>query len=187
MPLPLLLSLVAAAAAEDASTTEKKPDAPEFHVEATSQIMPSTVALDLRARADGKHDGYVSAVMRVDPTGMWIGRAGVGVDVFGGGDGFDLKLGLFLGGTGDIRAHAMYGRPTAGAEALLGVKIGRVYGWYRHTDGFAGPLEDRLTEDELRLGFRLTDTVRVHGQYLIYNPGDAVLRGGAGAGVEVVF
>jgi hypothetical protein len=164
--------------------------APEYHVEATSQIMPDTVALDVRGRMDGEHDGYVTAVARVDPTGCWIGRAGVGFDVFGGKDGVDLKLGLFLGGTGDVSDPArptLYGRPTAGAEVLFGLKIGRVYGWYRHTDGFAGPLEDRLTEDELRLGFRVTDNVRVHGQYLIYNPGDQVVRGGAGLGAEVVF
>lgn len=160
---------------------------PEFHIEATSQIMPETVALDLRGRMDGEKDGYVTTVARIDPTGTWIGRAGVGFDVFGGRDGVDLKLGLFLGGTGDLSNAAMYGRPTAGAEVLFGVGIGRVYGWYRHTDGFAGPLEDRLTEDELRIGFRIVDQVRVHGQYLIYNPGDKVLRGGAGLGCEVIF
>ncbi|MFZ5476502.1 MAG: hypothetical protein ACOZNI_06955 [Myxococcota bacterium] len=162
-------------------------DDTEFHVEATSQIMPDTVALDLRGRVDGEHDGYLSANARIDPTGTWVGRAGVGVDVFGGAEGVDLKLGLFLGGTGDLVESSMLGRPAAGAEILFGLKIGRVYGWYRHVDGFAGPLEDRLTEDELRLGFRLTDHVRVHGQYLLYNPGDERLRGGAGVGAEVVF
>jgi len=160
---------------------------PEYHFEATSQIMPETVALDVRARMDGEHDGYVTTVARIDPTGTWIGRAGVGIDVFGGKDGVDLKLGLFLGGAGDLTQSSMIGRPTAGAEIQFGLNIGRVYGWYRHTDGFAGPLEDRLTEDELRVGFRISDTVRVHGQYLIYNPGDAIIRGGAGAGLEVVF
>ena len=160
---------------------------PEHHVEASSQIMPSTVALDVRGRMDGAHDGYLGVVTRIDPTGTWIGRAGVGLDVFGGRDGVDLKLGLFLGGTGNLAEPSMLGRPTAGAEVLFGLNIGRVYGHYRHTDGFAGPLEDRLTEDELRLGFRITDTVRVHGQYLVYNPGDQVPRGGAGIGAEVVF
>ncbi|MDP2315982.1 MAG: hypothetical protein Q8P41_24005 [Pseudomonadota bacterium] len=176
MLLAAALALVNSAAAE-----------PEFHVEATSQIMPQTVALDLRGRVDGEHDGYVTTVVRIDPTGTWIGRAGIGLDVFGGKDGVDLKLGLFLGGTGDVTQSSMLGRPTAGAEVLFGLNIGRVYGWYRHTDGFAGPLEDRLTEDELRLGFEITELVRVHGQYLIYNPGDQVVRGGAGVGVEVVF
>lgn len=160
---------------------------PEYHAELTSQVMPDTVAFDLRARADGEHDGYVMAAMRVDPTGGWIGRTGIGIDVFGGRDGVDLKLGLFLGGTGDLSNHAMYGRPAAGAELQFGLGIGRVYGWYRHVDGFAGPLEDRLTEDELRIGFRITDHVRVHGQYLIYNPGDETLHGGAGLGAEVIF
>jgi hypothetical protein len=160
---------------------------PEYHVEATSQIMPDTVAADLRARMDGEHDGYVGVNLRVDPTGTWVGRAGIGVDLLGGGEGVDLKLGLFLGGTGDLADRSMIGRPAAGAELLFGVKVGRVYGWYHHVDGFAGPLEDRLTEDELRLGFAVTEKVRVHGQYLIYNPGDEIVRGGAGIGAEVIF
>lgn len=160
---------------------------PEFHIEASSQIMPETVAFDLGARVEGEHDGYILADARIDPTGCWIGRAGIGIDVFGGREGVDLKLGLFLGGTGDIGARAMYGRPTAGGEVRVGVGIGRVYGWYQHVDGFAGPLEDRLTEDQLRVGFRITDMVRVHGQYLVYNPGDRKVRGGAGIGAEVVW
>lgn len=176
----MLIALALALAPEAAA-------APEFHVEANSQIMPETVALDVRGRVDGEKDGYLSAVTRIDPTGTWIGRAGIGFDVFGGGETVDLKLGLFLGGTGDLSDLSMVGRPTAGAELLFGLKFGRVYGHYRHVDGFAGPLEDRLTEDELRLGFRVTDAVRVHGQYLIYNPGDEIVRGGAGIGAEIVF
>lgn len=161
--------------------------APEVHAEANAQLLPTTVALDLRARMEGEKDAYVCVVTRIDPTGTWVGRAGVGFDVFGAGETVDLKLGLFLGGTGNAAALAMYGRPTAGAEVLFGLTFGRVSGHYRHVDGFAGPLEDRLTEDELRVGFRITDAVRVHGQYLIYNPGDAITRGGAGIGAEVVF
>lgn len=160
---------------------------PEIHAEATSQLLPRTVALDLRGRVDGERDAYLSGIVRVDPTGAWVGRAGIGFDVFGRGDGLDLKLGLFLGGVGDFADPAMYGRPAAGAEVLLGVRFGRVFGSFRHVDGFAGPLEDRLTEDELRLGFRITDHVRVHGQYLVYDPGATDPRGGAGIGAEVVF
>lgn len=161
--------------------------APEYHVEASSQILPSTVAFDVRGRVDGEKDGYVGVVTRVDPTGAWIGRAGIGFDVFGGGETVDLKLGLFVGGTGNLADASLIGRPAAGAEIQFGLKFGRVYGYYRHVDGFAGPLEDRLTEDELRLGFRITDAVRVHGQYVIVNPGDEIARGGAGIGAEVVF
>lgn len=165
---------------------EPKED-PEVHLEATSQLAPGTIALDVRGRVDGEHDEHLSVNTRIDPTGTWVGRVGAGIDVFGGGDGLDLRLGLFLGGTGDLTDRSMRGRPAAGAEILLGVKVGRVYGWYRHVDGFAGPLEDRLTEDELRVGYRITEKVRVHGQYLIYNPGDEHPRGGAGLGAEVVF
>lgn len=160
---------------------------PEWHIEATSQLMPETVTLDLRAQAEGKHDGYVNAALRVDPRGRWLGHAGVGFDLFGGGKMVDLRLGLFLGGVGDVSQDAMFGRPAVGGEVLFGLKFGRVYGHYRHLDGFAGPLEDRLTEDELRLGFCLTDHLRVHGQVIAVNPGDQLVEGGAGIGVEAVF
>lgn len=161
--------------------------APEFHVEASGQFLPQTVALDVRGRMDGEHDGYLLTAVRVEPTGAWLGRAGVGLDVFGGGDGLDLRLGLFLGGTGNLLVPSVTSRPAAGFEGWIGAKIGRVYGSYRHLDGFAGPLEDRLTEDELRVGFRVSDHVGVHGQYIFTNPGDRTWTGGAGLGAEVIF
>ena len=163
-----------------------EPDRPEIHLEVSSQLVPETVTLDLRAAAEGAHDGYVNAAMRVDPTGAWLGHAGIGFDVFGG-SAVDLRFGLFLGGVGNVAQGTMVGRPTVGGEALFGLKFGRVYGHFRHLDGFVGPLEDRLTEDELRVGFCLTDHVRVHGQLVGFNPGDRIWRGGAGVGAEVVF
>lgn len=161
--------------------------APEYHLEASAQLLPDTVALDTRFRMEGEHDGYVMAAARLDPSGTWIGRTGIGFDVFGGGTGVDLRLGLFLGGTGDWTEPSLYGRPAAGAEAELAVRIRRVYGSFRHMDGFAGPLEDRLTEDELRLGFRVTDHVKVHGQWLMLNPGDQTWRPSVGIGAETIF
>lgn len=160
---------------------------PEYHVEAGGQFTPYAVVFDTAARIDGEHDGYILAAARVDPYGTWLGRAGVGIDVFGGGEGVDLKLGLFLGATGNLQDRSLWGRPAMGGEVQLGLKIGRVYGFYRHLDGFMGPLEDRLSEDEFRLGFRITDQVRAHGQYVIFNPGDAQYQGMPGIGVEVVF
>lgn len=184
-------ALVAAASADEpAVAPPPEPVAvpgPEWHIEATSQLMPETVTLDLRVQAEGKHDGYVNAALRVDPRGRWLGHAGVGLDLFGGGKTVDLRLGLFLGGVGDMSQDAMFGRPTVGGEVLFGLKFGRVYGHYRHLDGFAGPLEDRLTEDELRVGFGLTDHLRVFGQVVALNPGDKLVEGGAGIGVEAVF
>lgn len=160
---------------------------PEFHLEASSQLLPETVALDVRGRMDGERDAYLLAAARIDPSGCWIGRTGIGFDVFGGAEGFDLKLGLFLGGVGNLSDPSMYGRPAAGAEALIGFKIRRVYAYYRHIEGFAGPLEDRLTEGEARLGFVIDDHWRVHGQALFTEPGDNIMRAGAGVGTEVVF
>ena len=159
----------------------------EWHVEGTGEALPEAPALDLRAHADGRHDGYVGVASRFAPDGTWLGRAGVGIDLFGGGDGLDLRLGLFLGGVGNAGEPSMVARGSAGGEVEVALELGRVRGSYRHADGFAGVLEDRLTEDELRLGFRITDTWRVHGNFVVLNPGDDQPRDGFGLGVEAIF
>jgi len=161
----------------------------EYHLEGSAELLPANVALDARFRVEGKHDGYMLGAVRVDPTGAWIGRAGVGIDLLGGAEWLDVKVGLFLGGVGDVSTSqvSMIGRPAAGFEGQIGSRIGRVYGYYRHMDGFAGPLEDRLTEDELRVGFRITDDWRIHGQYVIMNPGTDTWNHASGLGVEHVF
>jgi hypothetical protein len=160
---------------------------PEFHMEAGGQFTPYSLVFDTAARMDGEHDGYIMAAARVDPYGVWLGRAGVGIDVFGGAEGLDLKLGLFMGATGDLSDRSLWGRPALGGELQLGVKIGRVYGFYRHLDGFAGPLEDRLSENEFRLGFEVHEHVRLHGQFVVFNPGDRQYQAMPGIGAEVVF
>lgn len=181
----MILALAAVALANEPAEPASR--GLEWHLEGSSQLLPDTVALDLRARADGKHDGYILGAMRVDPTGQWIGRAGVGFDVFGGGTVVDLKLGVFLGGVGDLSNHSMIGRPTAGGEVLFGLRFGRVYGFLRHMQGFAGPFEDLLTESELRVGFRFSDHISAHGQLLAINPGTDLWSGGAGLGMEYTF
>ncbi len=183
----VLLTVALAHESADAPPPKEPPARPEWHFEASSQLMPETVTLDLRVRADGKRDGYVLAAMRVDPSGQWLGRAGVGFDLFGGGRTVDLKLGVFLGGVGDLTDRSMIGRPTLGGEVLFGLRFGRVYGHIRHLDGFVGPWEDRLTEDELRVGFQIAEHVGVHGQVVAVNPGTQRWSGGAGVGVEVAF
>lgn len=180
----MFVPFVAAALAAEPAMPASELD---WHVEASSQLMPDTVALDLRARADGRRDGYVLAAVRVDPTGGWIGRAGVGIDVFGAGDGMDLKLGLFLGGVGDLAVPTRMGRPTAGGEVQFGLRFGRVFGHIRHMHGFAGPFEDMLTEDELRVGFFFSDQLSAHLQLVATNPGVEIWSGGAGGGVEYRF
>lgn len=164
---------------------------PEFHAEASSQLTPSAAVVDVRARVEGEKDAYLMGAMRVNPWGEWLGRAGIGVDVLGEGDGLDLKLGLFVGGVGEL-GDTDFGigsasRPALGGEFQIGARAGRVYGYYRHMDGMAGFAEDHLSENEFRVGFVLTDSIRVHGQYVVFNPGATATYGGVGAGVEAVF
>jgi hypothetical protein len=164
---------------------------PESHLSAGVHAWPAVPALDLEARLEGDRDAYLLGAVRIEPGDAWLGRAGVGFDLLGGGTA-DVRLGLFLGGVGTFEAgawgpEAHVARVAAGGEILLGLHLGRLHGSYRHLDGFAGPLEDRLTEDELRVGYRVVDPVEVYGRYIVWNPGERDPRGGFGLGVDVVF
>lgn len=164
----------------------------EIHLDLGGQIAPDpgsgmSIALNTEARLEGDKDGYLLGAARVDPGGDWIGRLGVGFDVFGGGEELELRFGLFGGFTGNALDRTVFARPTMGGELQFGGKVGRVYGFYRHLDGFSGMLEERLTENELRLGFALTEEVRVHGQYVTFNPGGDRLVQGFGLGAEMIW
>ena len=138
------------------------------------------------ARLDGGK-AFLSMEGRSAVEGVWIGRATGGIDLFGGTDRLDMTLGLFLGTTGDWADPSMQLAGTAGFELGLGGAVGPLHVRYRHADGFRGPLEERLTEDELRLGYRMLGTVELFGQYLRFNPGEQYVIDGYGAGVKVVF
>jgi hypothetical protein len=58
---------------------------------------------------------------------------------------------------------------------------------YRHLDGFRGPLESRLTENEVRLSFQMLNTINVFGQYINFRPTSTVIVDGYGAGVGMTF
>lgn len=147
-----------------------------------------SVGLGLGARLQATRATFVAAEGRGTPGGHWIGRGTVGLDLFGGSETIDLTAGLFLGTTGSwapVGANVV--DPTAGFELGLGLNLGPVRGRYRHADGFRGPLQSRLTENEWRLGYEL-GRVQLFGQYLRFNPGDDSARiGGFGAGASMTF
>jgi len=161
--------------------------AEEFSAEAFLQATPAEgLASGLGARLDGGST-FLSLEGRGGMYGTWTGRATAGLDVFGRSDRFDLTLGLFLGTNGSTAEPSIEAAGTAGFELGLGVHLGSLHGRYRHADGFRGPLESRLTEDEWRLGYRMFDTVEVFGQYIHYNPGEYWVVDGYGVGAKVVF
>ena len=175
MLLGVMLSLMGSAQAD------------EISAEVLMQASP-TEGLVTGAGARFQSDGaFLSMEGRGAAEGAWIGRATGGLDLFGGSDRVDLTVGLFLGTTGDWGDPSIQMAGTAGAELGLGLHVGPLHARYRHADGFRGPLEDRLTENELRLGYRMFDTVEVFGQYMRFNPGEAAPIEGYGAGAKIVF
>lgn len=160
-------------------------DGGEVHVQAAKLRCGSVPMVSGSVRAVGDKDAYIGVEARVAPDERWIGRAGIGFDVLGGGD-WDLKLGLFLGGigTGLERERALI----TGTEVALGAKIGRLYGQYRWLGGLGtSRLAALHTEHELTVGVRLIDEFRVFGQLIRSD-----LRGrepdrGAGLGLAYRF
>lgn len=127
----------------------------------------------------GEAFGYVD--------GDWMGRATVGIDLLGGSDQFDLTAGAFLGSVGDWVEPSVGPELTAGFELALGARIGPLQARLRRVDGFRGPLTERLTQNEARLGWVFADRVEVFGQYVNYNPRQDQVIGGFGAGASVRF
>lgn len=146
------------------------------------------VGLGLAGRLNAGGPAFLAVEGRGAVGGHWIGRGTVGLDLFGGSETIDVTGGLFLGTTGSwAPLGASVVDPTAGIELGLGLNVGPVRGRYRHADGFRGPLEARLTENEWRLGFEV-GRLQVFGQYVRFNPGDDSQRiGGLGAGASLTF
>jgi len=151
------------------------------------QVVGEGPAVGLGARLHPTRATFVVAEGRGAVGGHWIGRGTVGLDLLGASKTLDFTLGLFLGTTGSWAPIGMNTiDPTAGFELGLGLNVGPVRGRYRHADGFRGPLESRLTENEWRLGAEL-GRFQVFGQYIRFNLGDDQAIGGLGAGASVAF
>ena len=161
--------------------------ADEISAEGYLQVTPSgELASGLGARLDSG-SAFLSLEGRGATEGNWVGRATGGIDLFSGSDRFDLTLGLFLGTTGSTLDPSVETAGTAGFEFGFGGNVGPLRARYRHADGFKGPLETHLTEDEFRLGYLAFNTIEFFGQYVRFNPGEHDVVDGYGAGVKVVF
>ena len=156
-------------------------------------FLPEAPAHFIGLRHIGAKDSYLSGELRYMPDSdlLWTGRVGAGVDVLGGGN-WDLTLGLFIGSNGEWeRAEAsriLYAAPMGGTEIGLGVEGDRLFAKYRWLAGLGtGPLDEALTENEFTLGYKLTPSLQLFGQWIRVNPGQAEKRGGIGLGVQAVF
>lgn len=150
------------------------------------QMFGDGAGLGLGARVQ-PGSAFIAAEGRSIFGGHWIGRGTIGLDLFGGSEVIDLTGGLFLGTTGSWAPVGLSTvDPTAGLELGIGVNAGPVRARYRHANGFTGPLEEHLTENEWRLGFEL-GRLQFFGQYLRFNPGEEQAVGGFGAGASMTF
>lgn len=154
------------------------------------QFLPDAPAHHVRARHVAASDAYLQGEVRYLPASdlLWTGRASAGLDVLGGGN-WDLTLGLFLGSAGtwdrDRDAAILYAMPIGGTEIGVGIQGQRLSFRYRWLAGFGvGPLDDLLTENELTLGYQVTDSLQVYGQYLNLDPGEAQRSSGVGIGLQ---
>jgi len=132
---------------------------------------------------------FLSADGRAWSSQLWAGRATAGVDLLAT-HRFDLTLGAFVGGTAGWMGQGVGVTgldSTAGVELGLGARLGPVHARYRHTDGLVGPWADRLSENEVRLGWTFLSSVEVFGQFVTFDPGRQDAVRGLGVGAAVVF
>ena len=157
--------------------------------EALLQAVPDgRVAPGLGVRV-GDGGLFAAAEARGYGSEAWLGRGTVGVDLLGG-ETLDLTLGLFAGFAGNTAGpwlRTSTTDPTWGFELGLGAHIGPARLRYRHLDGLRGPLEDRLSENEFRVGAGFIGGTELFGQLVNFNPGEEVHVYGAGVAVGLDF
>ncbi len=151
-------------------------------------FFPQQVAHRAGLRHIAQNDSYIGVDLHYAPNREWRGRIGAGIDVLGGG-GWDVKLGLFLGGAGEWAPDTTLAhQPMAGTEVGLGIEGKRIFGRYRWMAGLGtGPLDGLLTENELTVGYRVLSQIQVYGSYAIVNPGRDGLGSGVGLGIAASF
>ncbi|TNE91165.1 MAG: hypothetical protein EP330_05840 [Deltaproteobacteria bacterium] len=156
-----------------------------LHAGLATQFMPQAPAQFVYGQLVGKKDAFFNGEARLDPRGFWVGRVGAGLDLLGAGK-LDLTVGLFLGTAGEY-AEGGYVRPIAGTQVAFGghwEKLSMRYRWLAGLGG--GPLDSLLSEQELRVGYKVIEPLHVVGSWTLVDPrGAEGARGGVGLGVEV--
>jgi hypothetical protein len=177
----------------DVAVVSSSERAPQLRARYAMHFLPEAPAHYIGLRHTGEKDAYLNAELRYLPASdlLWTGRAGAGVDVLGGGN-WDLTLGLFIGSNGEWErsdeARILYAAPMGGTEIGFGIEGERLFAKYRWLAGLgSGPLDEALTENELTLGYKVTDSLHVFGQWIRVNPGEAEKHGGIGLGAQAVF
>lgn len=170
--------------------------ADDGHVELRAGPMFAAGAPTLAAgaRVVGDKDAWIGVEGRVGRDAGWIGRADAGVDLLGRSP-LDLQVGAYVGGTGG--GLALNPGLSVGGELAAGVTVWRLDARYRLVRGLnLSRLSDDVSqrhfsgfdaEDEVTVGVRLVDTLRVYGQYLRAVPATDAAWQAIGGGVSFSF
>ncbi|MCB9794868.1 MAG: hypothetical protein H6741_19355 [Alphaproteobacteria bacterium] len=204
----MLLPLLASVALATENTWIEVHDSPgvdvDVHVVEEAPSLPRlTASLEGYALAmpgDGTGGGafrlrthrnvFLNTEVRGQITGDWTGRAVAGFDVLGRAQRWDLTLGMALGGAGDWRERAVYGSLGAGFQWGAAWHRERLHLSYQSIR----PLGDSapclgLDERELRVGYDVTDSLRVFGTALQLRPDleEDARQGALGIGARLTF
>jgi len=139
----------------------------------------------LSGRLVGHRDAWVGAQGRWTGSGDWMGRASLGLDVFGS-KLIDLRVGLYAGHAGAWNGPE-YQYVAIGSEFGTGFEIGRFFLDYTMWGG-RRPAGGVRAETDLSAGVRLFDDLLIYAHWLSLYPGDGVNRQqGAGLGIGYRF
>jgi hypothetical protein len=165
-PLALLATLTVAQA-DEGEVSEPHPL--DVEVRASVLFMPDEPVQVLGMRLLSSRDAWIGVEGRFARERGYLGRVDAGFDVFGVSN-LDLGLGLWMGTVGPWTEPAI-ASPAAGAEVGLGFHSDRLFAHHRWLFGGGGaPRTGFLSENELVVGFRVVDTLKVYGQYTRFNP-----------------
>jgi hypothetical protein len=133
--------------------------------------MPMDATMGGGMRIEGERPGFLAVDVRVMGSGDVTMRATTGIDAFGWWEGFDMTFGVALVGVADWKDQATYPGLGAALDFGMALHIGRVDWTYRLTRGINDTVVGRnLSEHETRVGFEVTDQIRVFGNLLLLNP-----------------
>lgn len=163
--------------------------APFDRVRLQAQMDSSVVGNELvwggMARVVDRRDAYASVEGLAAGDGQWMGRAGVGADIAGGGP-LDVHIGLFLGNVGAFNTPDYYSL-ALGTELGLGYSFGRLYTGYRFLGGKRPEGKGIRTESHVLFGYQVFDQLRVYGQWVGFRPDPEARSSGLGVGAALHF
>ena len=135
----------------------------------------------LAVRSNGRHDSWIGVEGRWAEDQAWMGRFGMGFDVFGHKP-FDLRLGLMAGHLGDWQTPE-HQRFSVGTVVDLGWNPGRFLFEHRHIGGRRPDGRGIRTEGHTQIGVRPLERLEVYADFTVIAPEAMDREVGMGVGL----